>query len=137
MPEESAPDGLTDTSILGYDQNYSDEIVSQVSEYSYLIRDSPSFILVGMVVVFVLHRLSSRLLKSYVRNGRMLMVTFGTLYALVLVVTIVLAVRKVGFDVITVGPVAVLIVLFLAVLLYFIISLLPRLPFIPGHAIET
>lgn len=137
MAEEAGSETISEPGVMGYVQAHSDEIINQVSEYGYLIGDSLGFILVGMLVVFILHKLANRFLYSYVKNGRFMMVTFGALYALVLVVTIILVFKKIGFDVSTIGPVAILVVLFLAVLLYFIIPFLPRLPFIPGHMVET
>ena len=137
MTEEAGSEAIPEPGIKGYVQAHSDEIINHVSEYGYLIGDSLGFILVGMLVVFTLHKLANRFLYSYVNNGRFLMVTFGTLYALVLVVTIILVFKKIGLDVSTIGPVAILVVLFLAVLLYFIIPFLPRLPFILGHTVDA
>lgn len=136
MAEEAGSETMAEPGIMGYVQSHSDEIINQVSEYGNLIGDSLGFIIVGMLVVFILHKLASRFLYSYVNNKRFLMVTFGALYALVLVVTIILVFKKIGLDVSTIGPVAILVVLFLAVLLYFIIPFLPRLPFIPGHTVN-
>lgn len=132
MPEETTDQGLVE-----YLRTNSDEIVGQVSQYSYLIADSLYFIVIGMLAVFLVHKLASKFLYPYFDNKRFLMVTFGTLYVLVLVVTVILVLRQVGFDVSNGGPVAILLVLFMAVLLYFIIPFLPKLPFMPGHMIET
>lgn len=137
MAEEAGSEIVSEPGIIGYVQAHSDEIINQVSEYGYLIGDSLGFILVGMLVVFILHKLANRFLYSYVNNGRFLMVTFGALYTLVLVFTVILVFKKIGFDVSTIGPAAILVVLFLAVLLYFIIPFLPRLPFIVGHTVEA
>jgi small conductance mechanosensitive channel len=123
--------------IIEYLQTNSDEIVDQVSRYGYLVGDALFFILTGMLSVFVVHRLATRLLYPHVDNKRFLMVTFGTLYVLVLVVTGIIVLKRVGFDVSTAGPTAIMAVLFLAVVLYLILPFLPRLPFMPGHMIEA
>lgn len=137
MPADTAKEATAEDGLVDYLQSHSDEIVSQAGEYSYLVGDSIGFIAIGMLVVFLLHRFSSSFLASLVGNKRFLMVTFGTLYVLVLVFTVLLVFRKVGFDTSVIGPVAILAVLLLAVVLYFIIPFLPRLPFMPGHTIET
>lgn len=123
--------------VVDYLQRHSDVIKAQIDEYGYLIGDSIGFILIGMLTVFLIHRLANKFLYPLVDNKRFLMVTFATLYVLVLVVTGIMVLRQVGYDVSNGGAIAILAVLFLAVLLYFLIPFLPRLPFVPGHVIET
>lgn len=132
MAEDAATSGVMD-----YIQSNSDEIVEQVNQYSYLVGDALSLILVGILSVLILHKLASRFIYRFINNQRLLRVIFGTLYILVFVVTAIAVLKKVGFEVNTGGSIAVLLVLFLAVLVYFIIPFLPRLPFIPGHMVET
>lgn len=90
-----------------------------------------------MLAVFVLHKLASRFLYPYIPNARLVRVIFGTLYILVLAVTGLIALKRAGFETGGAGQVAILMVLFGAVLVYFLIPFLPKLPFIPGHMIET
>lgn len=125
------------TGVVDYLQNNSDEILAQVNQYGYLVGDALSFILVGILSVLALHVLASKLIYPFINNQRLLRVAFGTLYLLVFVVTGIALLKKVGFDVGAGGSLAVLVVLFLAVLVYFIIPFIPKLPFIPGHMIET
>lgn len=120
-----------------YLKNHSDQLVEQLSEYSYLISDALVTILVGVVVVFVLHMLASRFIYPFIANQRMMRVIFGTLYLMVFVLTALSVLKKAGVDLGNGGSIAVLLVLFLAVVVYFIIPFLPRLPFIPGHTVET
>ena len=87
-PESSEPGALD------YIKNNSDEVLEHVSEYSYLVGDSLVFIAIGMLCVFLLHKLASKLLYPYVSNGRLLGVIFGALYVLVLVVTILLVLKR-------------------------------------------
>jgi small conductance mechanosensitive channel len=128
-------DETADQGVIGFLQTYSDQIAASAREYGYLVADSLSFILVGMLAVFVIHKLASRFLYPHVDNKRFWLVTFGTLYLLVLVVTGILVLKEVGFDVSTGGPIAILVVLFLAVLVYLVLPFLPRLPFLPGHMV--
>ena len=132
MEPESSESGAMD-----YIKNNSDEVLEHVSEYSYLVGDSLVFIAIGMLCVFVLHKLASKLLYPYISNGRLLGVIFGALYVLVLVVTILLVLKRVGLEVGAIGSIAILVVLVVAAVLYFLIPFFPKLPFLPGHTIET
>ena len=132
MAEETAT-----ASVMEYLQGNSDEILEQVNEYSYLVGDALGHILVGILSVLLLHKLASRFIYRFIANQRLIRVIFGTLYILVFVVTAIAVLKKVGFEVGTGGSIAILLVLFLAVLVYFIIPFIPRLPFVPGHMIES
>ena len=125
------------TGILDYIKNNSDEILEHVGEYSYLVGDSLYFVALGMLFVFVLQKLASKFLYPYVNNGRLLAVIFGAFYVLVLVVTILLVLKRMGLDVGPLGSIAIIAVLIIAAVLYFLIPFLPKLPFLPGHTIET
>jgi len=94
-------------------------------------------IVLGMLVVFVLHRIARRFLFPLIQNNRLPVIIFGTLYVLVLVITAIMVLSKMGFDVRIGGRVAILLVLFTSVIVYFLIPFLPKLPFKPGHNIET
>ena len=122
---------------MAYLEDHSDEILEHVNEYGYLVGDALGFILVGILAVLVLHKLASMFIYRYIQNQRLLRVIFGTLYILVFVVCGIAVLRKVGFDVSTGGSVAILVVLFLAVLVYFVIPFIPKLPFMPGHMVES
>ena len=132
MAEESVGTGA----IAAIKQN-SDEIVGHVSEYSYLIADTFYLIVIGLIVVFVLHKLAARFLFPFVENGRLLRVIFGTLYVLVLVLVVLMALKRMGFETSAIGSLVLLAVMVAAVVTYFLIPFLPRLPFLPGHTIET
>lgn len=131
--EEAAPTN----GVVEYLQQNSDEIVENLGQYSYLVGDSLLFIALGMLVVFIMHKLAVRFLFSRVGNKRFLRVTIVTLYLMVLVLTGIMVLKKVGFDVSMGGPLAMLTVLFLAVIAYFLVPFLPKLPFMPGHTIEA
>ena len=137
MAQAESVEQQTEVALMDYVRGHSDDIVNQAGEYSQLLLDSLGFILVGMLTVFILHRLATRFLYSFVGDRRILLVTFGALYVLVLVFTAILVLRKVGIDVSVLGPLSIIVVLFLAVLMYFAIPFFPRLPFMPGHMIEA
>jgi small conductance mechanosensitive channel len=113
------------------------EIAEQVSEYGSLISSSLYLILGGMLVIFLLHKLASKVLYPYLKNRRLIKVVFGTLYVLILVIVTLMALRAVGLDVTLIGKIAILIVLTGAVIVFFLVPFFPRLPFKIGHMIES
>lgn len=112
------------------------EMVEQVSEYGYLIMDSLYFIIGGMIVIFLLYKLASKLIYPYLKSKRLILVIFGTLYVLVLVITALMALKHIGYDVQPIGQLAILIVLIGAVVVFFLAPFLPRFPFMLGHMVE-
>ncbi len=112
-------------------------IVDQVSNYSTLITDSLYVIIGGMAAVFLLYKLTSKFLFPYVKHRRLLRVVFGTIYVLILVVTTLVVVNKVGIDTSAIGKIAIIAVLIGAVAVFFLVPFLPRLPFMTGQMIEV
>ena len=112
------------------------EIVGQVSEYGNLIVSSLIMIAAGMFIIFIVHRLTSRLLYPRIENTRIIKVLFGTLYVLILVVAVLIVLRKLGFDVKIISKISILVVLISAVGFFFLVPFLPRLPFKIGHIVE-
>ena len=132
MAEETTRPGPVD-----FIKAQSDEIAQQVGEYGYIVGDSLYLIVLGMLAVYLLHTLASKFLYPYLPNARLPRVVFGAMYVLVLVVTVLIALKKIGFDTDPIGSIAIVLVLVAAVVIYFLIPFLPRLPFMPGHMIET
>jgi small conductance mechanosensitive channel len=91
----------------------------------------------GMISIYMLHKIASKLIYPYVKNGRLIKVILGTLYVLVLVITALLAMKKIGFDVTVIGQIALVGVLIGAVVIFFLVPFFPRLPFLLGHMIEV
>lgn len=112
------------------------EIASQVGEYGFLVVDSLYVIIVGMAAVYLLHKIASRFLYPYMKNTRLVRVVFGTLYLLVLVITALLALKKIGFEVEVIGQIALIGILLGAVVVFFLVPFLPKLPFVLGHMVE-
>ena len=113
------------------------EITEQLSEYSTFIGSSLYLILGGMLVIFLLHKLASKILYPHLKNRRLIKVVFGTLYVLILVIVVLMALRAVGFNVTLIGKISILVVLISAVVIFFLVPFLPRLPFKIGHMIES
>lgn len=112
------------------------EVIDQVSGYGSLIVSSLYLIICGMIVVYLLHKLASKFLYPYIQNRRLVKVIFGTFYVLVLVITALLVLRKVGVDVQWVGKLALISVLIGAVIVFFLVPFFPKLPFRLGHMVE-
>ena len=113
------------------------QIIDQVSNYSSLIGDSLLVIVGGMAAIFLLYRLTAKFLFPYVQNKRLIRVAFGTVYVLILVVTMLIVLNKVGIDTSLISKVAIIAVLIGAVAVFFLVPFLPRLPFMNGQTIEV
>jgi small conductance mechanosensitive channel len=112
------------------------DVVEQLSEYGSLLANSLYVLIIGMAIIFVLHKLASIFLYSRIKNARLMRVIFGTLYVLVFVITALLVLRSMGFEVRAVGQLALIGVLLGAVVTFFLVPFLPRLPFLLGHMVE-
>lgn len=112
------------------------DMVGQISEYGFLIMDSLKLLIIGMVIIFVLHKLASVVLYPRIGNLRLVKVIIGALYVLVLTVTVLVALREIGFDVQIIARIALLSILIGAVVVFFLVPFLPRLPFLLGHMVE-
>ena len=64
------------------------------------------------------------------------MVFFGALYVLVFVITSLLVLRSLGYEVSAIGQIAILIVLIGAVIAFFLVPFFPKLPFMIGNMVE-
>jgi len=112
-------------------------VVDQVSAYGTLITNSLFLIIIGMVAVFLLHKLTSKLLYPHIKKLRLMRVVFGTLYVLILVVTMLMVLNRIGIDTTVISKIALMTVLTGAVIVFFLIPFLPRLPFLIGQMIEV
>jgi len=112
------------------------EILSQVGNYGSLIASIVGVMFGGMVVVYLLYRLLNSVIKPKGTLARVVKVFFGALYVLILVVTVLLAAERVGLPVRGLGAIALLAVIVGAVIVFFLLPFLPRVPFMPGHMVE-
>jgi len=112
------------------------ELLDQVSDYGYVIMDSLYLIIGGMLTIFAIHFLISRLVYPHLKNLRILKVLIGTLYVLILVVAVLVVLKQLGFDVSVISRISILTVLIAAVGLFFLLPFLPRLPFKVGHLVK-
>lgn len=121
--------------------NIAGEIVNQISGYGSLIVNSLYFMVAGMLVIYLLYKFANRYLYRFYIAGskgkRILTVLFGTLYVLVFVITALLVLRHMGYDVSNIGQLAILLVIIGAVVAFFLIPFLPKLPFSIGNMVEV
>ena len=113
------------------------EVVDQLSAYGSLITNSLIVFLIGMIAVFLLHKLTSKFLYPHIKKTRLLRVVFGTLYVLILVVTMLMVLNRLGIDTSVIGKIALMTVLIGAVIVFFLLPFIPRLPFLIGQMIEV
>jgi small conductance mechanosensitive channel len=117
--------------------NEAEEIVSQLSGYGSLIVHSLYFIVAGLLVIFFLYKIAHRFFFAKIIGNRLVTVIFGTLYVLVFVITGLLVLDRLGYAVSAIGQLAIIVVLIGAVIAFFLLPYLPKLPFMIGHMIET
>ena len=64
------------------------DMVGQISEYGFIVMDSLYLLIIGMVIIFLLHKLASVVLYPRIGNLRLVKVIIGALYVLVLTITV-------------------------------------------------
>ncbi len=111
-------------------------ILAKVGSYGSLIASIVAVMFGGMVVVFLLYKLLTSVIKPKGTFARIMKVSFGALYVLILVITVLLAAERVGLPVRGLGAIAILVVVVGAVIVFFLLPFLPRVPFMPGHMVE-
>jgi len=116
------------------------EIVDQVNEYGSLITNSLYLIILGMIGIFIVHKLVSKFLYPFLTDiplfSRLLKVIFGTLYVLILAIVLLIVIRELGFDVKIIAKITLLSILAGAVLVFFLVPFIPKLPFVFGDMVE-
>jgi small conductance mechanosensitive channel len=89
-----------------------------------------------MIAILLLYRLVSTLVSPGTLFSRVVKITFGAIYALILVITVLVAAQRLGYNVEGLGGVAILLVIVGAVIVFFLVPFLPRLPFVPGDMVK-
>ena len=112
------------------------ETVSELNQFGAIIASSLYFLIVAMILVFLVHKLAKKFLFPRLVNKRFAIVLIWTLHALVLVVALLLVLGRLGLDISVIAPVTLLIVLMLAVFIFFIAPYLPALPFKLGNMVD-
>lgn len=104
--------------------------------YVGLVLSGLGFMLGAMLIVFMLYRLVTALIKPTGKLARMMLVAFGAMYVMIIVLAVLLAAERFGYDVGGFAGVIILGVIVGAVLVFFAIPFLPRLPFMIGDMVS-
>jgi small conductance mechanosensitive channel len=111
-------------------------ILGELAGYGELIASVLVVMLGGIVAILFVYKLASSLINPKGGYARAMKVAFGTFYVMVLTVTILVAAAKIGLPVEGLAGPLILIVIVLAVVVFFLLPFLPRLPFVVGDMVE-
>ena len=112
------------------------QVLGQLASYGSLIATVLVVMFGGIIAVILLYKLASSLINPAGHFARAMKVAFGAVYAMILVVTILLAATKIGLPVDGLAGPAILIVIVAAVIVFFLLPFLPRLPFVVGDMVQ-
>lgn len=111
-------------------------IVAELNKISLIIVNSLYYLIVAIILIVLVHKFAQKVLYPRLANKRFAIVLIFALQALVLVSTLLLVLSQLGFDISITAPVALLLVITVAVIIFFIAPLLPSLPFRLGDMVE-
>lgn len=112
------------------------EVVEQLSGYGDVLLQALGFLLGAFVVVVVLNQIAKRLVYPRLAQTRVAKVAFGTLYAFILVLSLVLLMEHRGHETGGLALGALLLVALGGGVSFFLLPFLPTLPFKLGHMVE-
>ena len=112
------------------------QVFSQLSKYAELVLTGMLIMFGGMIAILLLYRIVHSLIKPGGLLSRMVKVAFGAIYALILVITVLLAAQHLGYKVEGLAGIAILLVIVGAVIVFFLVPFLPRMPFVPGDMVK-
>jgi len=110
--------------------------VAELNKFGTVIANSLYFLMVAIIVIFLVHKFAKKFLFPRLANKRFAVVLILALHTLVLVAALMLVLGHLGFDTSVLAPVALLIVIMIAILIFFIAPILPTLPFKLGNMVE-
>ncbi len=113
------------------------QAVDSLSGYGGVILHSLYFLLTGILIIVALQYLAVKYLYPRMNRPRIMKVFFGSLYFMVLVLAVLLALKDLGYNIEGIGPIAVFIVLVGAVISFFLLPFFPSLPFKIGDWVEA
>ncbi len=111
-------------------------IMNQLAAYASLIITVILVMIGGILAVYLLYKLMHSLIKPGGTYARVMAVFFGALYALILAISALLAAGKIGLPIQGLGGVVILFIIVGAVIVFFLLPFLPRLPFVTGDMVQ-
>jgi len=133
MDQESTVDTETVTGLI----QKAEESVSLINQYVDLFFGSFLIIAVGIVAIYLIHEITSKILFPHFSKGPLVKVIGVTLYALILLASALIVLGSVGVDVSRIAHIAIVTIFVIAVLVFFLLPFLPRLPYRMGDLIEV
>jgi small conductance mechanosensitive channel len=113
------------------------EVMTQLNSFGELIFEALVLMVIAMAAIVLLYKLVSKYLLPHAKHKRILQVSFGAIYALVLASAVLLALQSIGHDVSGLAGMVLLAVIIGAVLIFFLIPFLPVLPFKLGDMVSV
>ncbi len=113
------------------------EIVGQANQYDDLVIGSIFVVMGGIIAIYLIHKIAAKFLFPHFHKGRLIKVIGVTVYALILAATALMVLKSVGVNVTAISHFALVTILVVAVLTFFLLPFLPKLPFQIGHLIEV
>ena len=110
--------------------------MAELNSFGTVIANSLYFLIVAIILIYLVQKLARKFLFPRLANKRFAVVLILALHALVLVSALLLVLGHLGFDISIIAPVALLVVIVVAILIFFVAPLLPTLPFKIGHMVE-
>ena len=114
-----------------------EEIVGQVNQYGELIVSNFFVVMGGIIAIYLIHKIAAKFLFPHFHKGRLIKVIGVTVYALILAATALMVLNSVGVNVTAISHFALVTILVVAVLTFFLLPFLPKLPFQIGHLVEV
>jgi len=113
------------------------EVLEQLRSYGKVIIDIIYIVLIGGFLIYALQKITKRFLNPDLKQKKPFQIVFGSLYTLIFVLTVLLALSVLGFAIGEIAELAILIVFIIGVAFFLISPYLPKLPFRLGHLIEV
>lgn len=113
------------------------EVLEQLRSYGKVITDIIYIVVIGGGLIYGLQKIIKRFVNPELKQKKPFRIVLASLYTLIFVLTVLLALSALGFEIGESAELAILIV-FLTTIAFFLISpYLPKLPFRLGHLIEA
>ena len=113
-----------------------EELIYQVGQYGEVIVGSVLLFVIGVIAIYLAHKFAAKYIFPHFGKGRLVKVAGVALYALIIVTVSLLVLNGLGIDATRVGQIALVIVFISAVLIFFLLPFLPKLPYQIGHLVE-
>ena len=132
MEQESTVDTEALTGLI----QKAEEIVGQINQYAGLFVGSLFMVMGGIIAIYLIHKIASKFLFPHFHKGRLIKVTGVTVYAMILVTSALIVLKSVGVDVTVIRQIALVTIIVVAVLIFFLLPFLPKFPIQVGHQVE-